>query len=90
MVGTGTTGNTNGGNMVATAYLLPFGYRNGAAMGVQGAALATVTGQIIAVIVAIFINIYMNKDVNISMKGFRPSLSTIGQIYAIGIPSIIM
>ena len=70
--------------------ILIFGLFGIPAMGVKGAALATVTGQIIAGIVAIFINIYMNKDVNISMKGFRPSLSTIGQIYAIGIPSIIM
>ncbi len=59
-------------------------------MGVAGAAIATVIGQIIAAIAAIILNIKYNKEVSLSFKGFRPSGHVISQIYAIGIPSIIM
>ena len=59
-------------------------------MGVKGAALATVLGQIVAVFVAYFINKYKNHDIDLSLKGFKPSLKHIKKIYAIGVPSIIM
>ena len=59
-------------------------------MGVTGAALATVLGQIVAFILAIVLNHKHNPDVRLSAKGFRPDLRMIGEIYAIGVPSIIM
>ncbi len=59
-------------------------------MGVAGAAYATVLGQIIAVIVAYFLNHYKNPEITLNFKGFRPSGKYIGRIYAIGVPSIIM
>ena len=60
------------------------------AMGVRGAALATITGQIISAIVAFVVNVKRNKEISIKIKGFRPSMAIIKQIYKIGIPSIIM
>lgn len=59
-------------------------------MGVAGAALATVTGQIIAASMALFFNIKYNKDIKLSVKGFRPNWSLIGQIYKVGAPSIVV
>lgn len=59
-------------------------------MGVAGAATATVIGQIVAAILSIWLNHTRNQEVHINMKGFRPELPVIGQIYGIGIPSIIM
>ena len=59
-------------------------------LGVAGAALATVTGQIIAMIFALVLNMKINHDITISFKGFRPHGHTIGRIYAVGVPSIIM
>lgn len=59
-------------------------------MGAKGAAYATVLGQIVAVIVAFFLNKYKNHDIDVSLKGFRPSFKLIKKIYAIGVPSIIM
>lgn len=59
-------------------------------MGVAGAALATITGQIIACSLAIFFNLKFNHDIQFIFKGFRPQLQVIRQIYSVGIPSIIM
>ncbi len=56
----------------------------------KGAAIATVMGQIIAFIVAIILNHKFNKEVRVKLRGFRPSGKIIGDIYKIGVPSIIM
>lgn len=57
---------------------------------VAGAAVATITGQIIAVIISFFFNHTKNKEINISLRGFRPDKKTIAIIYKVGVPSIIM
>lgn len=59
-------------------------------MGVSGAALATVLGQVIGFIVGIILHVKFNREVKLSIKGFRPDGKMIGKIYAIGIPSIVM
>ena len=59
-------------------------------MGIAGAAAATVLGQIIAAILGLIINIKKNKEIHISMKGFRPDGNIIKNIYLVGVPSIIM
>ncbi len=67
-----------------------FGYFGMPRMGVAGAAAATVVGQIIAGIMAIIINEKKNTDIKLRLKGFTPDGKIIGQIYIVGIPSIIM
>ena len=59
-------------------------------LGIAGAALATVTGQIIAACLAFYFNMAKNPDIRIRMKGFRPHPATVKLIYIVGIPSIIM
>lgn len=70
--------------------ILIFGVGPFPRMGVAGAAAATVIGQIVAGTLAIVINQKKNTDVHIDMKGFRPDMELIRQIYIIGVPSIIM
>lgn len=59
-------------------------------LGVAGAAAATVIGQMIAACLAIVFNLKFNKELHISFKDFRPNGKLIGQIYKVGIPSIVM
>ena len=59
-------------------------------MGVKGAAIATVIGQIVAFILAAVINHHKNHDVKLRLREFRPSGEIIGHIYSIGFPSVIM
>ncbi len=70
--------------------ILIFGYFGMPKMGVAGAAVATVIGQCVAATLAVIMNVKANKEIHVSMKGFRPSGRVICQIYMIGIPSIIM
>ena len=70
--------------------ILIFGLFGLPKMGVAGAAAATVIGQIVGGILSVWFNQSKNYEVRIQMKGFRPSSSVIGQIYGIGVPSIIM
>lgn len=70
--------------------ILIFGYFGMPKMGVAGAAAATVIGQIIAGILAMIINEKKNTEVKLKLKGFKPDLTIIKQIYVVGIPSIIM
>ena len=59
-------------------------------MGVAGAALATVIGQIIAFIAGIILNHKFNHEVRLNMRSFRPDGAIIKNIYSVGVPSIIM
>ena len=59
-------------------------------MGVTGAALATVFGQVVSCIIALYFNRKKNTDLKISFTGFRPSAKIIGAICSIGVPSIVM
>lgn len=67
-----------------------FGLFGVKAYGVRGAAIATVIGQIAAATFAMFYNLKINKEINFSLKGFKPDIKIIGMIYKVGIPSIIM
>ena len=59
-------------------------------MGVAGAAVATVTGQTIAGTIALLVNFKKNEDIHIRFKGLRLQREIVGQIYKIGVPSMIM
>ena len=70
--------------------ILIFGLFGMPRMGVAGAALATVLGQILAMGLGILFNHYKNHEVRIYFKGFRPNPRIIREIYQVGVPSIIM
>ncbi|MGN0478876.1 MAG: MATE family efflux transporter [Hominenteromicrobium sp.] len=60
------------------------------AMGVAGAAIATVGGQIISMIACVLILFLGSHAVSIHLKGFRFHARTIRDIYTVGVPSIVM
>ena len=62
----------------------------GLKMGVAGAAVATIIGQFCGCALAIYFNHKKNTDITLSLQGFRPNWRLIGEIYAIGLPSVIM
>ena len=70
--------------------IMIFGLLGCPAMGVTGAAVATVIGQSVAAVVAFTCNHKFNTEIKIRFQGFRPDIKIIGTIYAIGVPSIIM
>lgn len=65
---------------------LKFGF----GLGISGAAIATVAGQVAAFILGIFLNRIFNKEIHLTFRRFRPDIGIIGRIYAIGAPSIVM
>lgn len=84
---------TQGAGAIVNIILDPimiFGWFGLPAMGVAGAALATVIGQFVAALLGVFFHNKYNKEITVQRKGFRPNLQTIKNIYKIGVPSIIM
>lgn len=70
--------------------ILIFGLGPFPRMEVAGAAVATVIGQILGCGIGIFFNLTRNPEVKMSFKGFRPHGQTIKEIYAVGLPGIVM
>ncbi len=70
--------------------ILIFGLLGMPKMGVTGAAVATVIGQIAAGIAACIFNIKANPEIKMSVKTFKIDGTIIKSIYSIGVPSIIM
>jgi putative MATE family efflux protein len=69
--------------------ILIFGLLGMPALGVRGAAIATVIGQWVSAAVAIWLNLQKNPVVHVRLKGYRPELGVILQIYKVGLPTII-
>lgn len=67
-----------------------FGYFGLPAMGVSGAAIATVIGQIIGALIGYSFNKHKNHEIQLSMSRFKPNWHIIKLIYEVGFPSIIM
>lgn len=67
-----------------------FGYFGVPAMGVKGAAIATVFGQLLGCVLGLVLNKKKNKEIKLSIKKIRPHWQTMKDIYRIGIPSIVL
>ena len=70
--------------------ILIFGYFGIPAMGIAGAAVATVIGQWVAAILAVIFNLKCNDDVKFSLRYMKPEREIAVPILTVGIPSIIM
>ena len=70
--------------------ILIFGLLGFPRMEVAGAAVATIVGQFVGAGLGLFLNLKKNPEVQIHLKDIRPHRATVADIYAIGIPSIIM
>lgn len=70
--------------------ILIFGWGKIPAMGVKGAAIATVTAQTIAMIY-IWIELFGGKSIiKLKLKKFKLDMHILGQILAVGVPSAMM
>ena len=84
---------TQGAGAIINLILDPcliFGWGPFPKMGVSGAALATVIGQFAAAGLGLVLNMKVNKEIKISLKKYPPDKKTIKNLYAVGLPSIIM
>ncbi|MDY3249474.1 MAG: MATE family efflux transporter [Candidatus Choladocola sp.] len=70
--------------------ILIFGLFGFPKMGVAGAAAATVFGQIVAMLLAVWFNIRKNPEIHLTLQRMHPDGKTIKGIYAVGVPSILM
>lgn len=70
--------------------ILIFGLLGFPAMGVTGAAIATIIGQLLGAGVGLYFNLAKNKELDLSIRNFRPDWGIIKDIYSVGIPSILM
>lgn len=67
-----------------------FGYCGLPAMGTRGAAIATVVGQIVAMLLGLYLNLTKNKDVQLTFKSLEVERYYFKGICTVGIPTIIM
>ena len=70
--------------------ILIFGWGSIPALGVAGAAYATIAGQLIAATIAIMVNVKCNREIKLSFKEIRYDKVIGGRIFKIGFPSILM
>ncbi|MBQ9606335.1 MAG: MATE family efflux transporter [Lachnospiraceae bacterium] len=70
--------------------IMIFGLVGFPAMGVAGAAYATIIGQTVAALLALSFNIRKNKDIRFSWGMLKLKADTVKRIYFVGVPSILM
>lgn len=59
-------------------------------MGIEGAAYATIIGQIVSLITAMLFHYLTNKEIKNKPKALKPNWSVIKGIYKIGLPAALM
>ena len=69
--------------------ILIFGLLGLPAMGVRGAAIATVIGQWVAAVYAVLLNRFRNPAVQPRLKGYRLEGRILADIYRVGLPTIV-
>ena len=75
---------------IALDPVLIFGWFGLPELGVAGAAVATVIGQLAGLMVGVTILVRGEHLVNIRIKGFKIDLKVVADIYKVGLPSIVM
>lgn len=76
-------------NMILDPIMI-FGLFGFPRLEVAGAAVATLCGQFTGTLIGLFLNIKKNPEIRLRAREIRPHGKTVAEIYAIGIPSIIM
>ena len=70
--------------------ILIFGWLGLPSMGVTGAAIATVIGQMVSGALALILNICFNKEITLRLRNLLPDSHLLLEILIIGIPSVLM
>ena len=76
-------------NMILDPILI-FGYFGLPAMGVKGAAIATVIGQVLAFLVIAYVHFFRNREVDHGLSYLRPDKAIMKTVFAIGLPATVM
>lgn len=69
--------------------ILIYGWLGMPKLGVQGAAYATIIGQIVSALLGLIFHFKLNKEITKASKYLKPDGTIIKEIYAIGLPAII-
>ena len=70
--------------------IMIFGLLGCPAMGIRGAAIATVIGQLVGAIAALLFNRFKNPIIHVHLKNYHFSWKDVADIYRVGLPTIIM
>lgn len=70
--------------------IMIFGFFGIPAMGVKGAAIATILGQIFSMSLSFYVLLRREHDVKVDIKNFKFSMITIKKILSVGIPNACM
>jgi len=70
--------------------ILIFGLFGAPAMGIKGAAIATVIGQFASAVCAIIFHLIANRELRITPSDFVPHKRLIAKILIVGLPSVLM
>jgi putative MATE family efflux protein len=75
---------------IALNPILIFGLFGAPRLGITGSAVSTVISQFIGMSLGLFMLFRFKHAVRVRIRGFRPRARTVLDIYAVGLPSIIM
>lgn len=75
---------------IALDPILIFGWLGAPAMGIRGAAVATIVGQVVASALALMLNLKRNPILFCGPRTWKGGLDVIGEICRIGVPSAAM
>ena len=70
--------------------IMIFGLLGCPAMGIRGAAIATVIGQTVGAIAALLFNRFRNPVIHVHLKNYHFKWQDVADIYRVGLPTIIM
>lgn len=70
--------------------IMIFGLLGFPAMGVAGAALATVISQVVGTLMGLYYNLRKNPEIQFAWNQLRPSAPIVARIYSVGVPSILL
>jgi putative MATE family efflux protein len=70
--------------------ILIFGLLGFPKLGIAGAAVATVTGQIVAMLFSLLVVFSKKNEVRLKLSGFRPDFKIVRGIYEVGFPTIVL
>ena len=70
--------------------IMIFGLLGCPAMGIRGAAIATVIGQMVGAIAALLFNRFRNPIIHVRLKNYHFKWQDVADIYKVGLPTIIM
>ncbi|MGN0994824.1 MAG: MATE family efflux transporter [Butyricicoccus sp.] len=69
--------------------ILIFGLFGFPALGIRGAAIATVIGQWVGMAVALALHLLKNPMIRLRFRGYRPTAGLVAQIYQVGLPTAV-